>query len=139
MAKQSRTYVHFSTAPENLPSLQGLHGVSTSHRRGCRCIHFTSLSAHLYEATSNPQYLNATEMSANFIATQLYNGVVILDTITVTNCLTTTDVVTYNSGFTIEGLSILSAKNSTYTTLWVSLSGVVVLRCRFLPHSVSAA
>ncbi|KAI0341353.1 hypothetical protein BDW22DRAFT_1444251 [Trametopsis cervina] len=77
---------------------------------------YMALSAHLYEATSNPQYLNATEMSANFIATQLYNGVVILDTITVTNCLTTTDVVTYNSGFTIEGLSILSAKNSTYTT-----------------------
>jgi hypothetical protein len=62
-------------------------------------------------------YLVSAENSANFIANQLYDGAIILDTISLENCFRTTLAVTYNSGFTIEGLSILAAKNGSYANL----------------------
>ncbi|KAI0766231.1 hypothetical protein BC629DRAFT_1647411, partial [Irpex lacteus] len=67
------------------------------------------LSAHLHTATSNTTYLTAANLSASFILNQLFNGQVVLDTITLANCFTTQDVVSYNSGFVIEGLSLLAS------------------------------
>ncbi|KAI0083239.1 hypothetical protein BDY19DRAFT_998712 [Irpex rosettiformis] len=69
---------------------------------------FMALSAHLYEQTSTPQYLAAAILSVTFIANNLYNGVIILDSINLGTCQTTDAFVTYNSGFTIDGLSILA-------------------------------
>ena len=54
------------------------------------------------------QYLSAAILSADFLANQLYNNVIILDTINLGTCATSNILESYNSGFTIEGLSILA-------------------------------
>ncbi|KAI0085366.1 hypothetical protein BDY19DRAFT_1021666 [Irpex rosettiformis] len=87
----------FSVA--NKPNDLSVNGATTTE--------FMSLSAHLYEQTSTSQYLSAASLSAAFISNHLYNGTIILDEIDLETCNTSTELVTYNSGFTIEGLSIL--------------------------------
>lgn len=54
------------------------------------------------------QYLSAATLSADFLANQLYDNAIILDTINLGTCATTSVLETYNSGFTIDGLSILA-------------------------------
>ncbi|KAJ3476799.1 hypothetical protein NLI96_g10909 [Meripilus lineatus] len=69
---------------------------------------FLALSARLLERTGDPRYRTAVELSAQFIKSHLYNGVLILDTITLSDCnlKNTNQVFTYNTGYFLEGLSI---------------------------------
>lgn len=79
-----------------------------------------SLSAYLYEATGNSTYLDAAELSATFIISQLYQrtiGAVILNSISIATCTPDYVFVTDGSGFTIEGLSVLAPRNSTFTPM----------------------
>lgn len=79
------------------------------------------LSARLYEKTDNQTYANAAELSAQFITSQLYNGTIILDSVSLMDCSLGHDLVTYNSGLFIEGLSVYAdiTRNATWTTLYV--------------------
>lgn len=77
------------------------------------------LSAHLLEATKESKYRDAAELSATFIKSQLYNGTIIIDTITLANCAVSELPVTYNPGFFIEGLSVYA--NVTGSTEWKTL------------------
>lgn len=81
------------------------------------------LSAHLFEATNNTKYMSAAQLAAQFIQLHLYNGTIILDTFDIGTCsLSTGTSATYNSGFVIEGLSVLASKNSTWNPLCEPLS-----------------
>lgn len=71
----------------------------------------------MYEITDDPKYQEAAELSAAFIQNHLYNGLIIIDSISLATCSTQTDIITYNSGFTIDGLSVLATKNSSWTPL----------------------
>ncbi|KAJ7266288.1 hypothetical protein C8J57DRAFT_1068922, partial [Mycena rebaudengoi] len=79
------------------------------------------LSALLAEATSDQMYLDAARESADFIHAHLYNpGNVIQDSISAAQgeCRTTPNVIMpYNSGLTIEGLSILASITKNASTL----------------------
>ncbi|KAI0781797.1 glycosyl hydrolase family 76-domain-containing protein [Abortiporus biennis] len=82
---------------------------------------FMALSAYLYEATNQQQFSDAAELSAQFIKNQLYDGTVILDTVTLNNCAVrsaATTTFTYNSGFFIQGLSVHASttNNPSWTT-----------------------
>ncbi|KAJ3481290.1 hypothetical protein NLI96_g7755 [Meripilus lineatus] len=85
---------------------------------------FMALSAHLLELTSNTTYREATELSANFIKANLFNGVIVSDTISLKGCAITTPIVTYNSGFFIEGLAIYA--NVTQSATWTSFMNNVI-------------
>lgn len=89
----------------------------------------SSLSAYLYEATSNETYNLAAEQSAQFIKFQLYNGQVVLDAIDVTSCErqeSTDSLLSYNTGFFIEGLSIHSTSNTSWSAQYVSFQYIPV-------------
>ena len=79
------------------------------------------LSAYLYEYTRQNQSLAAAEASANFIINLLFNGKIILDSTGLNKCDFRPDnqEVSYNSGFAIEGLSVLAdiTKNTTLQIL----------------------
>lgn len=66
-------------------------------------------------------YGQAAELSAEFIKNQLYNGIIVLDTITLQDCTTQTSIVTYNSGFAIDGIAVLASKNNSWTPLYVDV------------------
>ena len=74
-----------------------------------------SLSTYLYGATLNQTYGAAAELAAEFVWNQLYNGTIILDTITLSNCKQSSTLNSYNSGMVIEGLSDLQTYNMTWT------------------------
>ena len=82
-----------------------------------------SLSAHLYEQTSITQYLSAANLSSTFIVNHLYKAGIIMDQIDLGTCKLPQLFVTYNSGYTIEGLSVLvdvaPAMSSEYALLYV--------------------
>lgn len=79
----------------------------------------SSLSAHLLEITKDTKYRDAAELSATFIKSQLYNGIIIADTITLGNCEVSQLAITYNPGFFIEGLSVYA--DVTGSTEWKTL------------------
>ena len=67
-----------------------------------------------------PQLREAVaELSAQFIRSQLYNGTIILDTISISDCSMQPKVVSYNTGLFLEGLSIYA--DITNNTSWVAL------------------
>ncbi|KAI0314728.1 hypothetical protein OF83DRAFT_1174488 [Amylostereum chailletii] len=82
---------------------------------------FLALSAYLAEATSNSTYTSSAELSAAFIRDHLYNGTLIWDNFDVKGCqVSDADFIfTYDSGFAIEGFSVLGnvTKNDTWTSL----------------------
>ncbi|KAJ7277187.1 hypothetical protein C8J57DRAFT_1061071, partial [Mycena rebaudengoi] len=79
------------------------------------------LSTPLAKATSAQMYLDATRESADFIHAYLYSiGSVIQDSISAAqgDCRTSPNVIMpYNSGLTIEGLSILASITKNASTL----------------------
>ena len=77
------------------------------------------MSAHLYELTSEPQFLSAAEMSAAFVTGPLNNGNIIIDTITLLGCAESITSLTYNTGHAIDGLVVLGSTNSSYAALYV--------------------
>ena len=66
--------------------------------------------------TSNQTYAAAAELSAEFIWNHLFNGTIILDTLDLGTCDIPSYILSYNSGKTIEGLSDIARKNSTWTS-----------------------
>ncbi|KAI0314523.1 hypothetical protein OF83DRAFT_1267414, partial [Amylostereum chailletii] len=79
---------------------------------------FLALSAYLYEATLDSKYSVAAELSAKYIETHLYNGTIITDAFNVGTCVSPANdaVLTYNSGFAIEGFSVWA--NITKSSEW---------------------
>ncbi|KAJ3481300.1 hypothetical protein NLI96_g7761 [Meripilus lineatus] len=91
---------------------------------------FMVLSAHLLELTSNSTYRDAADLSANFIKANLFNGAIVNDTISLNGCALTTQIVTYNSGFFIEGLAIYA--NVTQNSDWTSfLNNLIATTIKF--------
>ncbi|KAI0078573.1 hypothetical protein K474DRAFT_882485 [Panus rudis PR-1116 ss-1] len=101
---------------------------------------FLVLSAYLFELTENATYSSAAGLSAQFILSHMYDGRFIKDGIDVGTCTLADLVITDNSGFTIEGLSVYSnvtgnttmlgiAKNLTATAIkfdeWTDESGIL--------------
>ncbi|VDC07923.1 unnamed protein product [Peniophora sp. CBMAI 1063] len=71
---------------------------------------FMALGAYLYESnTSDTRYLALANLTGNYLRRHLYNGAIMLDTSTVATCtLDNTTILTYNTGYTLEGISILA-------------------------------
>ncbi|KZV59923.1 hypothetical protein PENSPDRAFT_760252 [Peniophora sp. CONT] len=71
---------------------------------------FMTLSAYLYESnTSNTQYLAYANLTGNYLHRHLYNGTIMLDTTDVATCLLDKKtVLTYNTGYTLEGIAVLA-------------------------------
>lgn len=79
-----------------------------------------SLSAHLSAITSNGTFGSAAQLSAQFIQSQLYDGTLVQDSITLSDCAKTSDpaqIMADESGFFIEGLSVLSRQDTSWLTL----------------------
>ncbi|KAF8304744.1 Six-hairpin glycosidase [Clavulina sp. PMI_390] len=78
---------------------------------------FMTLSAWLYEATGNTQYLNAAVAAYGAITRNLYDTStnLINDSLDVTTCSGPDWVFTYNSGKFIEGTAVLGAVTGTAT------------------------
>ncbi|KAI0810854.1 glycosyl hydrolase family 76-domain-containing protein [Irpex lacteus] len=87
---------------------------------------FMALSAQLYEQTSNATYLSTAILSADFVLNQLYNGVLILDNMDLGTCTKSSLIFTYNSGFTIDGLSSLASANNSYKAALSDLVSTVI-------------
>ncbi len=77
------------------------------------------LSAHLLELTSDPKYAPVAELTAQFIRSHLYNGTIVLDVIDLSTCHAFDYVLTYDSGFFIEGLAVYASV--TRSSSWSSL------------------
>ncbi|KAI0083421.1 hypothetical protein BDY19DRAFT_998569 [Irpex rosettiformis] len=90
---------------------------------------FTAFSAHLYEWTLIPQYLSAATLSADFVINHLYDGKIILDGINVGSCSLSSTLVTYNSGFMIDRLSVLAlaTSDSSYSSFLSKLISTAVI------------
>ncbi|KAI0083240.1 hypothetical protein BDY19DRAFT_998713 [Irpex rosettiformis] len=103
------------------PNNMGVNGETTAA--------FMALSAHLYEQTLIPQYLSAATLSADFVINHLYDGKIILDAIDIGSCSLFSAPVTYNSGFTIDGLSVLASasSNSSYSSFLSNLISTAVV------------
>ncbi|KAI0073768.1 hypothetical protein K474DRAFT_1677636 [Panus rudis PR-1116 ss-1] len=76
------------------------------------------LAAHLFDATRDTQYSDAAELTAAFMTNHMYNGGIISDIFDPRDCSFTPAVITDNSGFYIEGLSVLA--NSTANSTWMN-------------------
>lgn len=79
------------------------------------------LSSYLYEATQNETYRDAAELSAEFTWNQLYNGKIILDTISLDDCGRSAAPMTHNSGIFMEGLIKLSSWNTSWVPRYVHM------------------
>ncbi len=77
------------------------------------------LSSYLYEITQNATYSGAAEITAEFIKAQMYNETYIIDGLDVASCQGGGNQLTYNQGFTIEGLAVYA--NVTGDVAWTSL------------------
>ncbi|VDC08017.1 unnamed protein product [Peniophora sp. CBMAI 1063] len=87
------------------------------------------LSAYLYEATGSQQYLNAAQTSADFMQVHMLKlGQYVYDSYDVAKCATSNQTVTHNSGWFIEGMSVLAnvTQNSTQAQLLYDLVPGVV-------------
>ena len=90
----------------------------STNERLCR------LSAHLYELLGDEKYETAAESAIEFIHAHMYlsNPGIIQDTFTVNDCqFLFPTTFSYSSGFTIWGLSVHAAKNTSWTPLYVAL------------------
>ncbi|KZV69472.1 hypothetical protein PENSPDRAFT_753335 [Peniophora sp. CONT] len=89
---------------------------------------YVALSAHLWEATSNATYLKSAEQSALFMYTYLYSNTaqIIQDTFDLKACTASQLQWTYNQGFLMEGLSILSTAPIVTDSTWESLLKILV-------------
>ena len=77
-----------------------------------RYLQWLSLSALLYNATSNPIFANAAQTTAAFIRNHLFNGTVVFNSITLANCMIQAHpLFSSSSGLFIEGLAHLAAKD----------------------------
>lgn len=81
------------------------------------CLILNSLSARLYQHTNDAQYLETMDLTLNFLTHQLYNGNIIMDTITLATCEVSNQIVTQNSGWAIDGLTTVVAMNSSWEPL----------------------
>ncbi|KZV69019.1 hypothetical protein PENSPDRAFT_666027 [Peniophora sp. CONT] len=90
---------------------------------------YVALSAHLWESTDNLTYLNAAEQSASFANTHMYIQFyqIIMDTYDLGSCSSSDMAWTYNQGFFLEGLSILSSAPVSNKTTWISLLQTMVV------------
>ncbi|KAI0078574.1 hypothetical protein K474DRAFT_882513 [Panus rudis PR-1116 ss-1] len=104
------------------------HKLSDTGVNGATVGGFLALTAYLYEVTSNTTYASAAGLSAEFIMSQLYDGTIIRDGIILVDCGLETLVITDNSGFVIEGLTVYSnvPGNSTMKALANNLTATVI-------------
>ncbi|KZV69018.1 hypothetical protein PENSPDRAFT_493617 [Peniophora sp. CONT] len=96
---------------------------------------YVALSSHLWEQSGLTKYLDAARLSAGFISSHMYSQSdnIVLDNYNIGSCNGSGPslAVTYNQGFFIEGLAILSAApdpdNSTWSNLLQTLVGSTVM------------
>ncbi|KZV69471.1 hypothetical protein PENSPDRAFT_753334 [Peniophora sp. CONT] len=70
---------------------------------------YVALSAHLWESTGNITYLTFADLSTSFMYNYMFNNEVFIDTYDLMSCQVSKDALfSYNQGFVIEGLLILS-------------------------------
>ncbi len=104
--------------------LQGIYGVSTFLQALILLLSPHSLSAHLYEQTSESpnsmKYMSAALLSAEFLRNHLYRSSSIVGIIALIGDCPAVPLEAIQSsfqGFTIDGLSSLSTVNNSYTQL----------------------
>ncbi|KZV69020.1 hypothetical protein PENSPDRAFT_493749 [Peniophora sp. CONT] len=90
---------------------------------------YVALSAHLWEATGNTTYLDAAEKSADFMYNHMYSqsDQIIVDSYNIGTCGSNNLSLTYNQGFLLEGLSILSSTPVSDNSTWSSLLQTLVV------------
>lgn len=86
-----------------------------------------SLSARLYEHTSETRYLSTAILSAEFIKNHLYDGLIILDAISLSTCARIGVGGIRSSGYAVDGFSSLAVVNGSYAPLYVFAFGTMVL------------
>ena len=80
----------------------------------------TRLAGHLYEATWNSEYLAAATAAAEFIeAHMIRDDGIVMDTFNVSGCneVAIRGPLSYTTGFTLWGTSILATHNESWTSL----------------------
>jgi hypothetical protein len=79
------------------------------------------MAAYFYEIQPSDQYKMVADLSIEFIMSRLWNGTIVLDTFDPRTCTTTTNttIITLNSAYFIEGLSVWAnvTGNSTLTSM----------------------
>ncbi|VDB93435.1 unnamed protein product [Peniophora sp. CBMAI 1063] len=95
---------------------------------------FMAMSAYLYEETQNTAYLDAAQLSMDFILHHMWNGTLVVQTLTLNTCTVpdATPLPLDQAGF-IEGLAILAnvTHNATFTALHVHPRPLVLLQHSF--------
>ena len=77
----------------------------------------SSLCSYLFRVTRNQTYASAAILSAEFVWNHLYDGQIILDTISLDDCsINNFGPLSYNSGKFIEGISDIALRNSTWAS-----------------------
>ncbi|VDB83069.1 unnamed protein product [Peniophora sp. CBMAI 1063] len=96
---------------------------------------YVALSAHLWEATRDTEYLDSAAQSAQFMYNYLYSNElqIIWDTFDLKACTVSQLNWTYNQGFLMEGLSILSSAPVISNTTWTSLLRTLVSSTTLFP------
>ena len=79
------------------------------------------LSAYLYETTIDSKYLDAAELTGNFIPNQMYNGTIVIDGLNMGTCTQVTSLLPHDTGYYIEALAVLAdiASNVTRSNVYV--------------------
>lgn len=77
-----------------------------------------SLSAYLYEATQDKQYLDAAQLSANFVRNNMYNSGDLSEYMDASKCTIGTRRYTWDAGSFLEGVSVLA--NITSGSAWMA-------------------
>ncbi|VDC00026.1 unnamed protein product [Peniophora sp. CBMAI 1063] len=90
---------------------------------------YVALSVHLWESTGNMTYLSAAEQSTSFMYTHMYSQSTrtITDTYQLSSCSSNPNLVTYDQGFLLEGLAMLSLAPVSSNGTWKSLLQALVI------------
>ncbi|KZV62619.1 hypothetical protein PENSPDRAFT_242590 [Peniophora sp. CONT] len=90
---------------------------------------YVALAMHLWELTGQTRYLDVAHPSANFIYTHMYSqsSHIVTDTYNIGGCSGNSLAWTYNQGFFLEGLSILSLSPVSDASTWSNLLQTLVV------------
>ena len=89
------------------------------------------LSAYLYQATNQTEYLNVANLTGSFIVNHLFSNSTIYEALDIANCkIYTTERSIYEIGYSLEAFAILaSVSGGEWQTRWDHLSLVLCCTC----------
>ncbi|KZV62617.1 hypothetical protein PENSPDRAFT_692349 [Peniophora sp. CONT] len=101
---------------------------------------YVALSMHLWEAVGHSTYLDAAHSAAGFIFTHMYSQSenIIADTYNIGTCESNSLTWTYNQGFFLEGLSILSSAPVSDSPTWTNLLQTLIASTVKSPHWIAS-